>query len=72
MFPYVIDLCQTEVARRNWVDSDGYGSSAGLALGAWTWYGLTLLAFVLLNSIRGRFFKADSHEAEQVMDVNRP
>lgn len=54
VFFYIVGFCQSEVDKLDLADADGYASTAGFVGGAWLWYGLVLVTFVLLSLIRGR------------------
>lgn len=53
-FFFVVWYCQDVVDRLNLVNAHGHASSVGLVIGAWAWYGLVFMSFVLLCLIRGQ------------------
>lgn len=70
-FFFVVGYCQERVGKLNLVNANGYASSVGLVIGAWTWYGLVFLSFVLLCLLRGPK-QIPRNPAEQVADGKTP
>ncbi len=68
-FFFIAGYFQGEVDKLDLVDANGYASSVGLVIGAWAWFGLVLLSFILLCLIPGRKPPLTSI-AEQIMDGN--